>query len=145
MKRVSRRSRPINVLNTQEETLRDRPLTQSTLLGQIFTKIELPQGIWQPIRVNEQICESICGTHLMICHSMCQLKSLCGSGKYLETLEAMTNDAAALNNWAIALKMLAVIKARMLIQLVRRGELAASKVPSLTWLFKSSYDKYCGK
>jgi len=57
----------------------------------------------------------------------------------------MTDDVAALNNWAIALKTLAVIKARKLIQLVRQRELSSSQVPSLTWLFKASYDKYSGK
>ncbi len=67
-----------------------------------------------------------------------------GPGKYLETLESLTNDVAALNNWAIALKTLAVIKARKLIQLLRRRQLTAEQVPNLTWLFKPSYDKYCG-
>jgi hypothetical protein len=51
---------------------------------------------------------------------------------------------AALNNWAIALKTLAVIKARKLIQLLRRRQLTAAQVSNLTWLFKPSYDKYCG-
>lgn len=104
---------------------RKRAHTQSTLLGEIFTDVELPDDVWRGVRWDERVCENICS-------------------KYMETLEALTNDVAALNNWAIALKTLAVIKAKKLLQLLRKRQITPAQVPNLTWLFKPSYDKYCG-
>lgn len=128
---------------------RKRPQTQSTLLGEIFTEVDLPEDVWRGVRWDERVCEKICGTHTCTtahAHARASTRThtVHGPGKYLETLESLTNDVAALNNWAIALKTLAVIKARKLIQLLRRRQLTAEQVPNLTWLFKPSYDKYCG-
>jgi hypothetical protein len=41
---------------------RKRPQTQSTLLGEIFSEVDLPEDVWRGVRWDERVCEKICGT-----------------------------------------------------------------------------------